>query len=100
MGCRLHAATRWDVEWGSYAAFNWQQDEVFKELRDADIDLYDCDFDNPYPEDFSVSVKSMDEYIEKLLSSDKVEDVDRGCEWKELLNKATKEDGYYHLSWF
>lgn len=124
MGCRLHSATKYEVEYGSNGRFNWAShriNPIIECLSDGDFwcDEQDCiegakilegnrenllknveHIINPNPEWENQEV--LDELIEEM-ENDKDCDIDKEYLYthlKNLIENADARCNYVHFSWF
>lgn len=124
MGCRLHSATTYEVEWGSNAVFNWGQNHItpiIECLADGDFwcDDQDCiegasmleaSRENLIknvehiitPDEDWENQETLDELIEDMENDDSC-NIDRAYLYKELkrlIEQADARNNYIHFSWF
>lgn len=124
MGCRLHSAKKYEVEWGSNSVFNWGQNHInpiinclaegdfwcdsmdyiegatiLKANRDNLIKNVDCIIT---PNKDWEEQETLDELIEDM-ENDKYCDITREylhTKLKHLIDEADSRDTYIHFSWF
>lgn len=124
MGCRLHSATKYEVEYGSNACFNWGQKHlngIIECLADGDFwcNDQDCidgaDTLEASRENLRANIEciitpnpdwegqeTLDELIEDM-ENDKHCDIDRAYLYKQLkalVEQADAREDYVHFSWF
>lgn len=124
MGCRLHSATKYEVEWGINSVFNWGQNHItpiIECLADGDFwcDSMDCIegasileasrenliknveyIINPNPE--WEGQEALDDMIAEMENSGNV-NFSREylyTELKRLIDEADARNAYIHFSWF
>lgn len=124
MGCRLHSATKYEVEWGINSVFNWGQNHItpiIECLADGDFwcDNMDCiegaSILEASRENLIKNVdciitpnndwdgqETLDELIENM-ENDKQCAITREylhTELKRLIDEADTRNTYIHFSWF
>jgi hypothetical protein len=103
MGCRLHSAKKYVVQWGTSSYFNWCQSDIshlfglfgmYCDDKDFDVDIDDYKYmlkslkemsDEEFDEHMSPFNYSREETIDNLQS---------------LYDQADKSDGCIYFSWF
>lgn len=124
MGCRLHSATKYEIEWGINSVFNWGQNHITPIIDClADGDFW-CD-NMDYIEGATIIEASRENLIKNVdciitpnydwdgqeALDDLIEDMenDKECaitreylhkELKRLIDEADARNTYIHFSWF
>ena len=103
MGCRLHTAKKYIVEWSTSAYFNWKQSDIEHLFGLFDMYCDDSSF-NVEVDDYKYMLKNLKEmtdgeFIEHMGNFDYTREETIDC-LQNLYDNADKSDGCIYFSWF
>ena len=103
MGCRLHSAKKYVVQWGTSAYFNWCQNDISHLFSLFGIYSDDTDF-NVDIDEYKYMLKSLkemsDEEFDEHMSPFNYSREETIDNLQSLYDQADKSDGFIYFSWF
>lgn len=108
MGCRLHYATTYHVEWaGGY--FNWNRENIYNLFVDNDVAI-ETNNDDEYSFEYCVLRENLKALYKKLIKKYPHPTTEQQIEGlplsevlkflKDTINNADKSSNWIHLAWY